>query len=218
MDIYDKSKNYLEFRIESENGNVKVFDYILEYSKFLAKDYFKNKYSITLDICYEYVDEKFILLYPSINIEKHKEILLEFLDDYYCQDQVDKDPDINIEEWNIRKDRWYNFGNKQVKNSINIIKPNDFYNSFLNNRNKENIIKEMLKHIPNDKKRCENIAEKQIIDEYIKKFDKDKFQISDYNKIYLTLKRDKNIICDYIKTNNIKVNAIDENVIINYKI
>jgi hypothetical protein len=44
MDINDKSKNYLEFRSKFENGNVKAFDYILECSKFLSMDYFKNKY------------------------------------------------------------------------------------------------------------------------------------------------------------------------------
>lgn len=183
--------------IDSKN----ILSYIFQASKILSKSKHINEFTVHLNLTIEEINNK-ILVYPNLLVNKHREILLEYLEDWYCQNQCDPDDDVPEDEWVERSKDWYafnNIGNYSCK--IQLFNPDDIFNNLLNEFRGDDLINRILKYIPSKEKRIKDKAIHLILKEYKMN------DVSDYMKLRKELLDDNEKIQNYI--DEMKVDVVD---------
>ena len=192
-----------------------IWSYIYQASKILAEGRYINRFMVHLNISLEAVNNRKILVYPHIIVNEHKSILLEFLEDWYCQNQCDPDERVNSRVWKQREKDWYNFNEITGFNmKIQLFEPSNLLDSIVRNFRGEEAIEKILKFIPSDEERLNKIV-KQIIIKREKENCKQKNIYFDPSEL---LKNINSEIEDYIKTHNIILTKIDNDCIKNAKL
>lgn len=188
-----------------------IFSYIFQASKILSLSSYKNEFAVHLNITLEAIHNKKILVYPNILVNDHKPILLEFLEDWYCQNSCDADDRVSRRQWKQREKDWYNFDeNRGFSLKIQLFDPTNYINSINRNFRGDKLMNKILEYIPSDEKRLRRIAKNAIIDNYEKE-KKLKNEKPSLWEIVDRLSSDSNTeIDDYIKNNNIILTTIDE--------
>ena len=149
-------------KINSKN----ILSYIFQTSKILSKSKYANDFTVNLNLTIEEIENK-ILVYPNILVNKHKDILLEYLDDWYCQNQSDSDDSVSEDEWNERSKDWYAFN--EISNylcQIQLFKPDNIFYGLMNEFRGDDLINRILKFIPSKEKRIKDKAIHLILKEY----------------------------------------------------
>jgi hypothetical protein len=186
-----------------------LISYLFQAGKILSTGLYKNEFMVDLSLFIYCKDDK-ILIFPNINVDEHKKILLEFLTDWYCQNQTDQDENVDEEEWNERTQDWYGFNkHKGLSMKIMIFDPNHYYNNFNNFFRGDILYQKILENIPSDEKRKRKIATNILIDEKSKNENDES-----YSKIWNImgeLKKEGNTeIDDYINSHDILLVKIDK--------
>lgn len=92
--------------------DLSLLSLIYQLSKIHSESYFLNGFTVHLNITLEITDKR-ILIYPKTIVHKHRGIMLEYLDDWYAQNQCDSPDDVPEEEWEERCRNWYDFSEVQ---------------------------------------------------------------------------------------------------------
>ena len=182
-----------------EINSKNILSYIFQTSKILSKSKYANDFTVHLNLTIEEIENK-ILVYPNLLVNKHREILLEYLEDWYCQNQCDPDDDVPEDEWEERSKDWYifnNIGNYSCK--IQLFNPDDIFNNLLNEFRGDDLINRILKYIPSKEKRIKDKAIHLILKEYKMN------DVYDYMKLRKELLDEK--IENYIK--EFKLDVVD---------
>jgi len=212
-DVRDKIS---KIKIEDDTT---ILSYIFQASKILSEGYFLNDFMVHLNLSIQAINNRKILIYPNIIVKEHKSILLEFLEDWYCQNQCDADENVKIRTWKQREKDWYNFDEVQgFSMKIQLFDPNHYWNSLVKNFRGKELIDGILKHIPSDEDRIRKIAKDIVINKLIEQSTVADKKLSFYEVIKLLEKDNNTEINDYIKNNEISIVKIDSEVITNTKI
>lgn len=195
------------------DNDTTVLSYIYQASKILSKSNIINDFSVDLHITLDCINDK-ILIYPAINVKEHRTLLLEFLTDWYYQNQCDRDERVSEEEWAERSKEWWDFNETRgLSIKILLFDPSHFWNSLNNNFRGDELIDKMLQFIPDDSARIRSIAKDMVIkniDEELKASGED----SRYWTVINRLTKEGNTeIQDYIDSNEIILTKIDKEFI-----
>lgn len=185
--------------IDSKN----ILSYIFQASKILSKSKHINEFTVHLNLTIEEINNK-ILVYPNLLVNKHREILLEYLEDWYCQNQCDPDENVSEDEWNERSKDWYAFN--EIRNylcQIQLFKPDDIFNSLMDEFRGDDLINRILKFIPSKEKRIKDKAIHLILKEY------EMNDVIDYLKLRKELLSNNKKVQNYI--DEMKVDVVDIN-------
>lgn len=195
-----------------------ILSYIYQASKILSDDYFVNDFMCHLNISLQVINNKKILIYPNIIVPEHKNILLEFLEDWYCQNQCDPDESVNKRKWKQREKDWYNFDEVQgFSMKIKLFDPKNIFNSLNQNFRGEELINKILLHIPSDEKRIRRIARDAILIKKEEEFKVKGEKMPIWSIMGELAKEDNTEIQNYINSNDIKLFKIDAEYIGNAK-
>lgn len=196
-----------------------IWSYIYQASKILSESKYTNPFTVHLNISLQAINNRKILLYPNILVNEHKHILLEFLEDWYCQNQSDPDTRVPARIWKQREKDWYNFDEVQgFSMKIKLFDPSDYWNSLVINFRGEEAIEKILKFVPSDEERIKSIAYKLVINNYKKDCEEKNIKFNYYN-VSSQLRCEGNTeVEDYIKNNNIILTKIDKDCIENAKL
>lgn len=188
-----------------------IFSYIFQASKILSESYFRNEFTVNLNISLSAIHNKKILIYPIINVNEHKPILLEFLEDWYCQNGSDPDENVSRRQWKQREKDWYEFNDRSGFNmTIQLFDPTNYRHSLNKNFRGAEMTKKVLEYIPSDETRIRRIARNEIIKNYEKEKRSKNEVVSIWEIMDRLSKEGSTEIDDYIKTNNIIITKIDE--------
>ena len=212
LDLDESIKLDLKFDAINEKDILSLIDkinsknilyYIFQTSKILSKSKYLNDFTVHLNLIIEEIENK-ILVYPNILVNKHKDILLEYLEDWYYQNQCDPDDRVPEDEWNERSKDWYVFN--EISNylcQIQLFKPDEIFNNLLNDFRGDDLINRILKFIPSKEKRIKDKAIHLILKEY------------EMNDVFDCLKLKKELLSDNRKVQNyideMKVDVVDIN-------
>lgn len=212
LDLDESIKSDLKFDAINEKDILSLIDkinsknilyYIFQTSKILSKSKYLNDFTVHLNLTIEEIENK-ILVYPNILVNEHKDILLEYLDDWYCQNQSDSDENVSKDEWNERSKDWYVFN--EISNylcQIQLFKPDEIFNNLLNDFRGDDLINRILKFIPSKEKRIKDKAIHLILKEY------EMNDVFDYLKLKKELLSDNRKVQNYI--DEMKVDVVDIN-------
>ena len=212
LDLDESIKSDLKFDAINEKDILSLIDkinsknilyYIFQTSKILSKSKYLNDFTVHLNLTIEEIENK-ILVYPNILVNEHKDILLEYLDDWYCQNQSDSDENVSKDEWNERSKDWYAFN--EISNylcQIQLFKPDEIFNNLLNDFRGDDLINRILKFIPSKEKRIKDKAIHLILKEY------EMNDVFDYLKLKKELLSDNRKVQNYI--DEMKVDVVDIN-------
>lgn len=207
----DLKNKISEIKIEDDTT---MLSYIYQAAKILSVGYFRNDFTVHLNISLQAINNRKILVYPNIIVHEHKPILLEFLEDWYCQNSCDADENVSKRQWKQREKDWYNFNEIDGFNmKIQLFDPNNSQHSLIRNFRGEELINRILKYIPSDEKRIRKIARNAIIDNYEKEQKLKNEKASVWGIVDRLSKEGNTEVDDYIKANNIIVTTIDANFI-----
>jgi len=215
--------NQKDLKIKMEeieiNDNTTVFSYIFQASEILSEGHFRNDFMVHLNISMQAISDEKILVYPNIIINEHKAILLEFLEDWYCQNQSDPDEDVPTKEWEEREKDWDGFDEIQGFNiKIQLFDPSHYWNSLNKHFRGTEMIDKILNFIPSDEYRTRKIAKNLILKNIEKEAKEKGEEIKIWNIIDRLSNPNNTEINDYIKSHNIKITKIDQDYIRNEKI
>jgi len=199
-----------EIKNISIEDNTTVISYLFQAGNILSKGQYKNEFMVDLSLSIDCKNDK-ILVFPNINVGEHRKILLEFLTDWYCQNQCDADENVSEDEWNEREKDWYAFNNnKGLSMKIMIFDPTHYYNNFNEYFRGDILYQKILENIPSDEKRKRKIVTNLLISEKSK-------GDNDYSNVWNImgeLKKEGNTeIDDYINSHDIQLVKIDEEFI-----
>jgi len=219
--IKDEANN--EIKLEDSLSKIKIdndttiLSYMYQASKILSEGYQINDFMAHLNLTIQAINNRKILIYPNIIVEEHKTILLEFLEDWYCQNQTDPDSTISRRQWKQREKDWYKFDEVQGFNiKIQLFDPTHYWNSLNKNFRGDELINKILKFIPSEEDRIKSIARRAVKAKIEKESKEQNEKIS--WRIFDRLTLDGNTeIEDYIKSHNIQVTTIDADFIKNAK-
>jgi hypothetical protein len=212
LDLDESIKSDLKFDAINEKDILSLIDkinsknilyYIFQTSKILSKSKYLNDFTVHLNLTIEEIENK-ILVYPNILVNEHKDILLEYLEDWYCQNQCDPDDRVPEDEWNERSKDWYVFN--EISNylcQIQLFKPDEIFNNLLNDFRGDDLINRILKFIPSKEKRIKDKAIHLILKEY------EMNDVFDYLKLKKELLSDNRKVQNYI--DEMKVDVVDIN-------
>lgn len=212
LDLDESIKSDLKFDAINEKdilsqideiNSKNILSYIFQTSKILSKSKYLNDFTVHLNLTIEEIENK-ILVYPNILVNEHKDILLEYLDDWYCQNQSDSDENVSKDEWNERSKDWYVFN--EISNylcQIQLFKPDEIFNNLLNDFRGDDLINRILKFIPSKEKRIKDKAIHLILKEY------EMNDVFDYLKLKKELLSDNRKVQNYI--DEMKVDVVDIN-------
>lgn len=196
-----------------------IWSYIYQASKILAEGHYINRFMVHLNITLEAVNNRKTLVYPNIIVNEHKPILLEFLEDWYCQNQCDPDERVNRRVWKQREKDWYNFNEIPGFNmKIQLFEPSSLLNSIVRNFRGDEAVEKILKFIPSDEKRLRGIAFVLMGKEYKKECEEKNIKYNFYEYSRRLQEEGNTEIDDYIKTHNIILTKIDADCIKNTKL
>jgi hypothetical protein len=196
-----------------------ILSYIFQASKILCQSTQQNGFMVHLNISLEAISNRKILVYPNIIVHKHKDILLEFLEDWYCQNSSDPDEDVPRRQWRQREKDWNNFNENQHFNlKIQLFDPTHYWNGLHQHFRGENLINKILEHIPSDEKRIRSIAKRRLIKKIEKELTEKGEKSSAWNISYRLSEKGNTEIDDYIKSHDIKIYKFDAEFIKNARL
>lgn len=204
-------KNILKELRDIDKSNISVFSYLKRSGRILSKSQYSNMFKVHLKLTIEFINNKY-LIYPNILVNKHKNILLEYLNDWYCQNQCDPDENVDPLEWKERENDWYVFNeNEYFENTINLFNPNNYSSNILRCLD-EKFIDKILKKIPNRTDRLFYKGRKIMIDNELKNIS-EKDKVSYFMDRRKELYNNKGIVYDYINKNNIDLIEINKELL-----
>lgn len=194
-----------------------ISSYIFQSAKILSEGHYINDFMVHLNISMQAINNRKILIYPNIIVKEHKDILLEFLEDWYCQDQCDADEDVKTHQWKQRSKDWYNFDEiRGFSMKIQLFDPTHYAKSLVKSFRGKELIDCILKHIPSDEKRIRKIAYRKLIEQKQSELKETDNKMSGTWNIMSELTKDGNTeIDDYINSHDIQITKIDEDFIKN---
>ena len=162
-DIRIEARTNLEISQLENITKTKAIEYIRAAGKILSKSEYSNIFTVLLCINIEQQGDK-LLVYPGINVEEHRNILLSFLNDYYAQDSTDADKNVSEKEWKQRVNDWYEFGyNPDMK--IRVV----LFEELFERLKTDELIDLILKHIPSKQERIYKKQKQMFLDTKITK-------------------------------------------------
>jgi len=184
-----------------------LMSYLFQSGKILSKSQYKNDFMVDLSLSIDCRDDK-ILIFPNINVGEHRTILLEFLNDWYCQNQSDPDENVKEDEWDEREKDWYVFNeHKGLSMKIMIFDTNNYSKNLNEHFRGEILYQKILENIPSDDIRKRKIVTNILISEKLKDND-------DYSTVWNILgelkKDDNSEITEYINSHDIQLFKIDK--------
>jgi hypothetical protein len=193
---------------------ITVLSYIFQASKILAESSQRNDFTVHLNISLEAISNRKILVYPNILVQEHKKILLEFLEDWYCQNSSDPDKDVPRQQWKQREKDWNKFNEIQGFNmKILLFDPTHYWNGLNRLFRGDELITKILENIPSDEQRIRSIAKRRLIAKESKETIESTWNIS-----HRLSEEGNTEIDDYIKSHNIKLYNFDTDFILNAKL
>lgn len=204
IDIIDKLK-------QIKLDDVTLISLLHQSSKILSTACYVNKFTVHLNVTLEALDDK-ILVYPNIIVHEHRDVLLKFLDDWYCQDQCDEDETVPTDEWEQRKKDWYDFDETRgMTFKIHLFEPHHHWNSLNKHFRGDELFEYVLKNIPTDDERIRKLAYNKVFESKVKQYPDNEHGYSLFYDIRVELKQDGNTeIDDYIKNNDIELIKVDK--------
>ena len=200
------------------NDDTTILSYLFQASKILSKCTYINDFMAHLNISIQAINNRKILVYPSIIVNEHKNILLEFLEDWYCQNQCDPDESVSRQQWKQREKDWYAFDEvRGFSIKIQLFDPNHYWNSLNDNFRGSELINKILKFIPSEETRIRRFARNSVIKQIEKEAKEKGEEVKSYNVIKRLTEENNTEIDDYIKSHNIQVTPIDFDLILNAK-
>ena len=213
-----------EIELKNKIDKIKIEDdttilsYLFQASKILSKGTYLNNFMAHLNISIQAISSKKILVYPNIIVHEHKPILLEFLEDWYCQNQCDPDENVSRQQWKQREKDWYAFDEVRGFNmKIQLFDPNHYWNSLNDNFRGKELIDKILTFIPSEETRIRRFARNSVITQIEKEAKEKGENIKSYDVIRRLTEENNTEIDDYIKSHNIQVTPIDADLILNAK-
>lgn len=223
--LYEAQASIDKEQIEKINTtDVTLFSYVFQCAKILSKSYFANDFTVHLNLTIEPVGKK-ILVYPNILVKEHKEILLTFLTDWYCQNQSDPDEDVPRREWKAREKDWMNFNEvRGLQTQIKILDPTHYWNDLVDEFRGKELVQSILTHIPSYEERKINLLRRKFIDNFSQKNLDEGSSMSDVTRRYFSAidfietETGKAELALFSKNTVIDIPLIDEEFILTYKL
>ena len=200
--------------------DLNLLSLIYQVSKIMSMSYFQNDFTVGLHLSME-VKRNRTLVYPSINVRGYRDILLEYLVDWYAQNQSDPpdETEVPARQWKMRCKDWWEFGEVDgYKMKIELFHPDDMYSVNKTLRG-EKLIEGIIRNVLRDEVRIKDIAEAAIINAEMQKLTKEEREekgISKYMNLrdyYLRNPEGIQIINNYIKDNNVTVIPITKELL-----
>jgi hypothetical protein len=200
--------------------DLNLLSLIYQVSKIMSMSYFQNDFTVGLHLSME-VKRNRTLVYPSINVRGYRDILLEYLIDWYAQNQSDPpdETEVPARQWKMRCKDWWEFDEVQgFKLKIDLFHPDDMY-SINKTLRGEKLTEGIIKNVIRDEVRIKDIAEAAIINAEMLKLSKEEREekgISKYMNLrdyYLRNPEGIQIINNYIKDNNVTVTPITKELL-----
>ena len=200
-------KEYNEIKIEKDTTLISL---IYQISRAASKSMFMNPFTVELNLTLE-AKERRTLIYPSISVPEYRDILREYLIDWYAQDQCDPPDDVAKSEWKTRCKDWLQFGEiSGFQFRIRLFNP-DNYDSINTELREDKLYNGIIHWIPINSVRQTKIAIKKILDiEYAEKnFDATKvWEYIERRSYYRNDTTGQLEVIKYITDNNIIVQPI----------
>jgi hypothetical protein len=147
-----------------ESKNVELLSYLYQCARILSNSFYKNSFTVNLNLTIEPKNDK-ILVYPNLLVNEHREILLSFLDDWYCQNQTDADENVDENEWEERSKDWYDFSNvRGLQFQIKLFDPDHYWNDIVREYRGKSLIDGILAHLPSVEDRKHSILKSRFMD------------------------------------------------------
>ena len=207
-------KEYNEIKIDKDTELISL---IYQISRAASKSMFMNTFTVELNLSLEAKERK-TLVYPSISVPEYRDILREYLIDWYAQDQCDPPDDVAKREWKIRCKDWMQFGEiKGFQFRIRLFNP-DNYDSINTELRGDELYNGIISKIPINSVRQTTIAIKRILDaEYAEKkenFDATKvWEYIERRNYYRNDTAGQLAVIQYIVDNNIIVQPITKELL-----
>jgi len=203
--------------IDNEGLLLSIF---YQYAKVLAKSEYQNSFTNHLTLNLEMIEDR-LLVYPGINVDAHRGILLKFLEDWYAQNQTDQPENVPQEEWELRCKDWWAFSETQgMKIQVRLFDPNHYWDNIMEHFRGGELIEAILEKIPSDEVRMKRIWKDKflsiLMDEVKEKYPEEKnmriyWKATDIFRSEEGLKRYE----EFKKANPIELVKIDEDYISN---
>jgi hypothetical protein len=205
----DTEKKLKDIKVKDDTT---LLSLIYQISNICNQSYFVNGFMVHLNIDFEIIDDNKTLVMPNIFIEEHRKILLEFLTDWYAENQCDPPKNVPEAEYEQRIKDWYGFNEVDGFDfRIRLFKP-DHWENINKTLRGDKLIKGILNNLPTDEKRIRRIAIDKIIKE-----NREIKELSDYmNARYYYLKKEEGMkeFDEYIKKSNIQPTLITKELLI----
>ena len=208
-------KEYNEIKIDKDTELISL---IYQISRAASKSMFMNDFTVELNLSLE-AKEKKTLVYPSISVPEYRDILREYLIDWYAQNQCDPPDDVPKREWKIRCDDWWKFGEiSGFQFRIRLFNP-DNYDSINTELREDKLYDGIISKIPINSIRQTKIAIKNIMKaEYAEKnkglFDpKGVWEYIERERYYRNDTTGQLTVIQYIVDNNIMVQPITKEIL-----
>lgn len=156
----------IEVKEKYGTTNISLIQFMFFISNIMSKGNIFNSFMCNMILNIEPIENK-ILVYPVTNVKGHMEILYEFLEDWYVQDQSDMDENVEEDEWKERVMDWNNFNEMDgLRIKMLLFDSNDFCTS-LNNKfptfNRNDFMERILEKIPSEKERVKKVARNKLL-------------------------------------------------------
>lgn len=209
----DKSK-IEEIKVDEKTT---LISFLYQSAKILSRSYFVNDFCVHLYLTLESKHPKKILVYPNILVEKHKKILLNFLNDWYAQNQCDADEKVSSKQWKERCDDWWGFNETRgLKSQIVLFDPQSYTDNLVDRLRGEDLINGILTFIPSDEKRINKIHSRAFINLLTQRYkdedtsgETDTFRFFWNAESYLRTDEGQKEFEEYKKNNPISLTKID---------
>jgi hypothetical protein len=205
-------KEYDEIKIDQDTTLISL---IYQISRNASKSMFMNPFTVELNLSLE-AKERRTLVYPSISVPEYRNILKEYLIDWYAQDQCDPPDDVAKSEWKIRCKDWMQFGDiSGFQFRIRLFNP-DNYDSINTELRGDALYDGILAKIPINSKRQTRIAIKQILAEEYKNVTGSSEKIWEYierQNYYRNETEGQLAVIKFITDNNIIVQPITKEIL-----
>ncbi len=210
------TKQYEEIKIEKDTTLISL---IYQISRAASKSMFMNPFTVELNLTLE-AKERRTLVYPSISVPEYRDILQEYLINWYAQDQCDPPDDVAKSEWKTRCKDWWNFGEiKGFQFRIKLFNP-DNYDSINTELRGNALYDGIIAKIPINSKRQERIAIKNIMkaefenSEKKKEFDSSEvWKYIERERYYRNDTAGQLTIIQYVVDNNIVIQPITKEIL-----
>lgn len=161
--IFETKDKRCDKELEEIENSGNLLSLFYQFARVLSKSEFVNSFTVHLTMSLEMKEDR-LLVYPGINVNSHRDILLKFLDDWYAQNQTDQPEDVPHEEWELRCKDWWGFNETQgMRIQIQLFNPNHYLDNIMDGFRGKRRIEAILEKIPSDEVRMERIWKDKFI-------------------------------------------------------